>query len=265
MVKNFTTGYITEREKLVIGRLSYEKIDIISRKKFDEYFNNFSPAVRSKIIYRLGKKRILKKIKKGLYIFSPLEAGPDGRNINEYLIPGLFFPDGDYYIGYSTMYNYYGFTEQIFQVIYVLNIKIQKIKTINGMKFKFVKISKNRLYGIIEKEIMGQKVNISDRERTLVDLLYYPEPIGGIKRAYEVMVEQIKTGKINLKRFLEYLIKFPSVITRKRAGYILEKNGFKTGNLIKTINSKSLLNLYDNKTRSGKINKKWGIIINDTQ
>lgn len=265
-MKNITkTGFITEREREVIGRLSYEKTDIISRAKFDEYFPKFPINVRSKLIYRLVKKNILSPIKKGLYVYSPIESGLTGRNINEYIVPGLLIPDGSYYIGYNSMYNYYKFTDQISQIIYVLNTKMQREKVIGGVRYKLLKISKDRMYGIRDIEIMGSKARISDAERTLVDLIYYPEPVGGLKTAYYVMTENIKNKIVNLKKFIEYLCLFPSAYVRKRAGYILESAGFKTGRLIKKVNAKSLMKLYNYNTRKGIVNKKWGVIVNDTR
>jgi hypothetical protein len=78
------------------------------------------------LIYRLNKKGLLRRIKNDQYVFLPIGFGPQGRNISEYKIPGLLFPDGNYYIGYSSMYNYYKFTDRIFQVTYILNTKIQR-------------------------------------------------------------------------------------------------------------------------------------------
>lgn len=167
IVNNLTkAGYITEREREVIGRLSYEKADVISRQKFDEYFAKYPKNVRSKLVYKLVKKGILSPIKKGLYIYSPIESGPNGRNINEYLIPGFLIPDGNYYIGYNNMFNYYKFTDQITQVVYVLNTSIQSERIIGGIRYKLLKIPKDRMYGIAEIEIMGAKVRVSDMERT---------------------------------------------------------------------------------------------------
>jgi predicted transcriptional regulator of viral defense system len=249
----------------VIGRLSYEKTAAITRKQFDSYFNNYPKTVREKLIYRLNRQGILKKIKKGVYIYSPLEAGPAGRNINEYMVPGLLLPGRDYYIGYSTMFNYYKFTDQLFRVIYVLNTGIQRDRDVGGMRFKLLKVSKKRMYGITEIDIMGVKSRVSDLERTLVDLIYFSNPVGGLKRAYEIMVDMVKRGRADREKFLEYLALFPNAYVRKRAGYILDSAGIKTGRLVEAINPMSIMTLYNGKSRKGRIDKKWGIIINDSR
>jgi len=133
------------KETEVIARLSYEKITVITKEQFDRLFGE-SVLVRQ-IIYQLKKKGILKPITKGVYYYSPLEAGPAGARINEFLIPPILFPKGSYYVGYSNMYNYYGFTDQIFQTFYVLNTSRQRERTICGIPFKLVKISPKKEIG----------------------------------------------------------------------------------------------------------------------
>jgi len=121
MGKNNTTRiYLGPKETEVVARLSYEKTTIITREQLKDMLN-LDHALMNQLIFRLKKKGILKPIKKGVYFYSPLESGPAGSNINEYLIPSILYPGGNYYVGYGTMYNYYGFTNQIFQTMYVLN------------------------------------------------------------------------------------------------------------------------------------------------
>ena len=122
------------REREVVARLAYEKVSIITKEQFDRYFN-FPKRVKEKTLFRLKKNGILTTIKRGIYFYSPLESGPAGSSINEFLIPPVLFPKGNYYIGYSTMYNYYGFTDQIFQTMYILNTSLQRAKTISNMRF----------------------------------------------------------------------------------------------------------------------------------
>ncbi len=101
------------KETEVVARLSYEKTTVITKEQLERLFGK-SVLVRQ-IIYQLKKKGILRPITRGVYYYSPLEAGPAGTRINEFLIPPILFPKGSYYVGYSNMYNYYGFTDQIFQ------------------------------------------------------------------------------------------------------------------------------------------------------
>lgn len=248
----------------VIARLTYEKINIITSAELDKMFG-FSPTKRIKLVSRLKKKKILSPIKKGVYIFSPLESGPNGKTINEMIIPGFYFPNDNYYIGYATMFNYYGFTEQIFQTVYVLNTAFAKDKVILGLKFKFIKINKSRMYGLKKIKISENTVIISDKEKTLLDLCYFNKPVGGVEQANNIVKDLIANNKINIKKFINYISKFPNITLRKRLGILLEKLNIKNSILqpiLKSVQKTSINSLSD--TRKGKLNKKWRVIVNDS-
>lgn len=263
-MKNNTMQYMNPREREVVARLTYEKASVITREQFDKYFG-FPKGVREKTIFRLKKKGILTAIKRGVYFFSPLESGPAGSSINEFLVPPVFFPKGNYYVGYGTMYNYYGFTSQIFQTMYILNTSLQREKIIGSMRFRMVKIPSARMYGLEKIKIKNTDVIVSDKEKTLIDMFYFPGPVGGLKKAFEIMKEQVKARKIDVAGLIKYAVKFPNVSARKRIGFALEKAGVndkKLEPLIRSIRKSSLVTLYPSKSRKGRINKKWMVIEN---
>ena len=262
MIKKNTISRLGPIEAQIIARLTYEAKTLVSTEDLDKLFK-LSAVDRAKVVSRLKKKNILAPIKRGLYIFSPLEAGPAGRGIDEMLIPPLYLPKNNYYIGYSTMFNYYGFTEQIFQTMYVLNTSFNKKKTICGISFKFLKISENRMYGIKTIKVKDRDVMISDKERTLIDLLYFNKPVGGISIASDTFKKIVQEKQCNIKRLIGYASKFPNVTIRKRIGVLLESIGINEldlNPLLKSIKNTAISSL--GKTRKGKINKKWRVIIN---
>ncbi|TET49223.1 MAG: hypothetical protein E3J58_05410 [Actinomycetota bacterium] len=79
-------------ETNIVARLTYEKKTIVTAENLDRLFN-LSPEDRKQIVFRLKKKKILSPIKRGIYVFSPLEAGPEGVGVDELLIPPLFFSE----------------------------------------------------------------------------------------------------------------------------------------------------------------------------
>jgi len=264
MKNNTTEKYLGPREIEVIARLSYEKASLITKEQFDKWFK-FNKTLREQVIFRLKKKGILTAIKRGVYFYSPLESGPAGSNINEFLIPAVFFPNGNYYIGYATMFNYYGFSDQLFQIMYILNTSLQKDKTIGNMRFKMIKVPANRMYGLDKIKIKDIEVIVSDKERTLVDLIYAPQPVGGLKKAFEILKEQIEAKRIDIAKFIRYTLKFPNITTRKRIGFTLEQAGLSDKTLeplLKSVKKTSLVTLYPSKSRKGRINKKWMLIEN---
>jgi len=252
-------------ETNIVARLTYEKKAIVTAKEMDQMFT-LSPEDRKQIVFRLKKKKILTPIKPGVYVFSPLEAGPEGMGIDELLIPPLFFPKKNYYVGYSTMYNYYGFTEQLFQTVYVLNTTKRMENIICGLSYKFIKILENRMYGIEKIKVKDEEVNISSKERTLIDLIYFNKPVGGIIGASKIFKEIVNNNKCDTKKLVEYAVCFPNIKTRKRIGLILDDAGISENilkPLVKSIEKTSVSSLSG--SRKGTLNKKWRIIINDSR
>lgn len=257
--------YFGPKETEVISRLSYEKVTIITKKQFDKLFGQ--SVLTRQIIYQLKKKGILKPIIKGIYYYSPLESGPAGRRINEFLIPSVLFPKDNYYLGYSTMYNYYGLTEQIFQTFYILNTSLQREREICGVLYKLLKVPANRMYGLEKVKIKNSEVIVSDRERTLIDLVYFPDPVGGLKNALGIFKNESLSKKTDLKKLIRYTSKFPNISTRKRIGFILEKAGVSEqmlAPLLKSVKKRAtLVTLYGSKSRKGEVNNKWKVVTDD--
>jgi len=260
MNKN-TIGRLGPIEAQIIARLTYEDTTLVSAEELDNIFK-LSAVDRAKVVSRLKKKNILLPIKRGLYIFSPLESGPSGRSIDEMLIPSLYLPKDNYYIGYSTMFNSYGFSEQIFQTMYVLNTSFSKQKSICGILFKFLKIRENRMYGIKSIKIKERDVMISDKERTLIDLLYFNKPVGGIFVASEIFKRMVQNKQCNMKKLIGYASKFPNVTIRKRIGVLLESAGINELDLrplARSVKNTAISSL--GKTRKGRVSRKWRVII----
>lgn len=265
MTPKNTSKILGPIETNIVARLTYEKKTTVTAEDLDRLFN-LSPEDRKQIVFRLKKKKILSPIKRGVYAFSPLEAGPEGTGIDELLIPPLFFPQKNYYVGYSTMFNYYGFTEQLFQTVYVLNTTMRMERIICGLSYKFVRIPENRMYGIETIKAKNTDVNISSKERTLIDLLYFNKPVGGITSAIGIFTEIAKNNKCDIKELIEYATRFPNITTRKRIGLILEKLGISDDmlkSLIKSVGKTAVSSL--NESRKGTLNKKWRVIVNDSR
>lgn len=260
-----TMSSLSKTEVGIVARLTYEKKDIVTAKELDSYL----PAdflYRNQLVYSLKRKRVLIPIKSGVYIFVPLEDVPTGRRVSEFLIPTIFFPKNDYYIGYSTMFNYYNFTDQQFQKVYVLNPRISRERIIAGISFKFVKIASQKMYGLDTIKIKGKDVFVSSKERTLVDLIDYNKPLGGLEASADILKRFVEEKKCDIKKLIDYTVRFPKIKTRKRIGLILENAG--VGDVLlkpieKSVKKTSLISFTDN--RKGTINEKWRAIVNDSQ
>lgn len=256
-------GYrnLSKDELYLISRAEFEKQKLITTQFVQKLFPNKNKA--SRVLVFLTQKGRFIRIEKGKYILVPIKAPNQQWMPNEFVVATLWMGDTPYYIGYFTMYNYWGFTEQIPRTIFVLNTAKSCKKEIGGIRYEAVKINSKKYYGVEKIKVEDQEVCISDKERTLVDFAY--NPLGSI-RNFE-MALQDNLNSIDIEKFIQYLKKFPVISVRKRAGFLLQELGCQDKvlePLRKGIGEKRVLVLLDpySQTRKGKINKGWKIIVN---
>lgn len=253
---------ISKDEIELISRLEYEGVKVLSRRYLLELYENDAQKV-DYLLSDLAKKGRLKQLARTKYLVVPIKAPYQEWGENEFIIADALMDGKDYYIGYNNMFNFYGFTQQISQTTFILNTRSSKRKTIDAKMYKFIKVSKNKLYGLTVLEVDGTNVSISDKERTLVDLIYYFKPLGSIKEALMVMKSEIK--RIDLDKLIIYAARFPNIATRKRIGYSLSNSRIEDDVLEPLVNSipknDTLTPLYEPRSRRGKIDKKWKLIV----
>src|SRR3989338_3866223 len=255
---NYTN--LSKDEIYLNSRAEFEKQKIITTPFVQKLFPNKNKA--SKTVASLTRKGRIIRIEKGKYMIVPIKSPNQQWTPNEFIAAALWMGDASYYIGYFTMYNYWGFTEQIPQTVFVLNLKKNAQKTIGDVKYEAVKIDEKKYFGIQKIKVEDMDVCISDKERTLVDFVY--NPIVSFNNVANVFKENIKD--IDLDKFIGYLNRFPVVSVRKRAGFFLEAIGCKDGaleRLRKGIGREDTYVVLDptNKSRKGKINNDWKIIV----
>lgn len=259
---NNNTGYanLSRDELYLISRAEFERQKLITGEFAEKLFGDSKKVAN--ILNKLTRKGRLIQIERGKYVSVPMKAPNQLWTPNEFIVAKLWMGDTPYYIGYFTMYNYWGFTEQVPQMVFVLNTGKSRTKVIGSVKYKAVKIDKRKYFGIQKIKIDGETVCISDKERTLVDFIY--NPIGSFENVEKILKDNL--SRINMGKFIKYLISFPVISTRRRAGYILENlnSNLQLNRLRDTIGSDKTFIVLDpsNPSRKGKTISKWGIIVN---
>jgi len=257
------TGYseLSKDAVYLLSRTEFEKQKVITTKYAVKVLGSYRKA--TSMLDNLTKRNRLIQLRRGRYLMVPLKAPNQLWMPNEYVVAALWMDDIPYYIGYSSMYDYWGFTEQIPQSITVLNTMKEWKRNIKNIRYVAIKVSSRKMYGIKKIRIDEEDISISDKERTLVDFIF--KPMGSWKNVQSVINEQI--NNIDLQKFIQYLIKYPVVAVRKRAGLMLEKAGVSLNNLTllgRSIGSKNTYVTFNPfvKSRKGKVNQDWNVIIN---
>jgi len=246
---------LSAKEIELITRLEFEGKDIYTREDIISFCMDSKKATY--LIKKLLAKKKLRKIIKNIYLFIPMKAPGGVWTGNEYLIAKALTRGASYYIGYSAVFNSYGFTDQVAQLMHVINDRYSMCKNVFGIRYKLIKVLPNRLYGLETRKIKNEDVVFPKKERVMIDTFEFYDA----QKAYNMLKEQ--KGKLNIPLFIEYLARYPVQKVRRRIGYFLEKLGV-SGKLLKKINvgQKGYSSLYDTASNKGKIDKRWRLIIN---
>jgi len=185
----------------------------------------------------LVKNGWLQRIERGKYLILPLEAGSSGQwSEHEFVVASCLIQP--YYIGFQSALSYYGYSEKVSKTVYVVSTrrKLKPLLNISGVTYQFVKLGKRRFFGTKNMSIGNQKVNLSDREKTLVDCLYMQEYCGGIASVAQALWYAYK--ELDFLRLARYAVRSGNKAVCQRLGYLIE-----TLNLKQTV---AVSILYDN-------------------
>jgi len=173
-----------------------------------------------RLLLDLVKKGWLKRLEKGKYLLIPLEVDSTRPYTEHHLLIASKLIPPPYYIAYWTMLNHYGYTEQVVPTVFIASVKRKRETTIAGVTYKFIKLSPYKFFGIANIEINGNKIQVSDKEKTIIDCLDHPEYCGGIVEVAKGIWNARED--INYNKLLRYAQRMRNSSIMKRLGFILE-------------------------------------------
>lgn len=93
-----------------------------------------------------------------------------------------------------------------------------------GLEIEFIHVNPKLFWGFEKIWVNSwQQVNITDPERTALDLIARPDIFGGVSAAIEILENSL--GQISVNRLVEYALKYDTGSVIKRLGWALEKLG----------------------------------------
>lgn len=215
-------------------------ISINDLKKKKNYKNSKSYSIYFK---RQLKKEKLIRIKRGLY------ASPDTPILE--IASNILYPS---YISLWSASAYYGFTEQIPNIIQVITTKQKEQLNILNTNIKFVKCLPSWMYGYKR----DNNIFIASHEKLLIDCLRFQKELGN----FDEILSITRNIEIDKSIIQDYLKKADDMSLIKRVGFILENE--KEINIYKSFKAElskdknyTKLNLFNKKPK--KLNSKWRI------
>lgn len=203
-------------------------------------------------IRRLREDGVIERIGRGRYRF----VFPYRNAEDPFVLASVMVPSGA--IAYWTALNYYGMTEQMPRVTYVITNVRGNYKHLHRFGIRVVIVRSRKFFGFDEVWISGRRVKITNPEKTVADCLDRPGNCGGI-----VEVTKALRSGVNMERVMEYLKRMRSNAGLKRFGYLAEVLGLSVPRIVEEVERMRGYVLLDPTLDSvGKWCSRWKVIVN---
>ena len=218
--------------------------------------SDLSAKSLQKVLYRLQQRGAIERIEKGKYLIIPLGAEKGKYTLHEFVIGSLLVQP--YSIAYWSALNYYGLTEQIPATVFIQTItrKFNINPKVFGIQYRIVKIKESKCFGIRKEWIEETQINITDKEKTIIDCLNLPQYAGGIIE----VAKALKNNKFDRKKLENYAQRIGNSGVIRRLGYLCELLNIKIK--LPKLNTRNYLLLDPTMPEKGPKSSKWRLIIN---
>jgi len=215
-------------------------------------------------LYKMNKKGLIKRFKNGIYFRYPESIQFNPQKYIEDPIFLLKYQADPYFISYHTALQIHGLAQRPSNVYYITTTKkIKPLKTEHYLINPVITLDQY-FFGFIQLDYGNEKINVSDVERTVLDILNRPEYAGGF---HEVIMSILDIPELDFQKLYDYLLKFNKKILFHRIGYLFNSPVFqKTFDIPKDFLKRvkkniHSVNYFDNSFKSGNLDKKWNLII----
>ncbi|MEI8364328.1 MAG: hypothetical protein WCF78_02640 [archaeon] len=199
----------------LISAMEYYSVRYISKDQLLDIITKLNiKSNPNTLIYKMILGKHIVVIKQNTYLYIPISSIDRIPQITEYELNEAYLGENEkYYIGLWNAYNYYGFTTQVSNKLFVFNKKINLNKKILSKEIKYIKVSNNYMFGITK-----DKYPLSDKEKTIIDILNYFKDIGNLK---DIILE-IKKHSFDVNKLITYGKETKSIKMLKLIGIITD-------------------------------------------
>jgi len=222
---------------------------------------NISHAHARNIASTMVKKNVIERVKPGLFVRIPESVILDKQQYTEDAILIAARATKKSFLSYYTALTIYGLSERYTTQIYATTTTHQRNIRYHNMTINYIQTIPKKFFGTTTISYSNDHIQISDVERTLIDVINKPIYSGG-------WIETINCLKnldeIDYKKLTTYLKKYNNKTTARKIGYILENldNLSPSKNILKQIKNLSGSNeLYFDTIKKGIYNSTWNLII----
>jgi predicted transcriptional regulator of viral defense system len=217
---------------------------------------------------RLVHKRALERIGRGKYLVRPLRTLSRPTAPSAPVLAAALLQGEAYYLGGLWALTLHRLSEQQYaSTLDAFASRRHGARHLGAARLVFHRVAAPRLArGVTAVAIEGVSVQVSDPERTLLDLLDYPSVAGSSGEALRLVTAALP--KVSRRKLVEHAVQDSRNSTCQRLGVLLERAGAserEVAALAKRVReTRSVLSLREGFPRVGRLNRRWRVVENDT-
>ena len=253
-----------KQAQLVLGLLESSTRDVTR----DEVIGRMrvTPGYANKLLHELSARGWLHRMAHGRYRVVPPEWGPTEIPNSHVQAKALArSPEG--YLGLASAASVHGLTTQHRNAVWVLTTLLRRNTTVDDTSIHFVRVKPTDLFGIEQKLVLGERLPVSDVEKTALDCLAYGLGRFEFSELTAIVLAAVRKGQWRI--FARYLSQMRNGPVARRMGFLLEAANVEApSNFVRHLRSfmrsTSPLNLDPtaNTHDSYGINRNWQVRIN---
>lgn len=215
-----TISELGPRELAFLATLSKKGRRLFGAAEAEPFWGNAVQA--RKALARLHEKGWLERLDRGRYMIVPLEAGVERKWSEDSLAVGTFLAPGGA-AAYWTAVRYWGWTTQLPATVLFLTPtqRYRSSPVVLGVQYRFVRTKPERVFGIHEAWEGELRVRVTDRERTVLDMLDRTDLSGGVPEVSTALSQAWE--ELDLDKLTQYMDRFGSGTVPKRLGFLAER------------------------------------------
>ena len=219
---------------------------------------------------RMARGGLIARVRPGLYLVPPRLPLGGAWSPDEALALNALMRDclGRYQICGPNAFNHYGFDEQVPTRVYAYNNRLSGQRCIGAVALSLIKVDERRL-GATERVSTpeGDQAIYSSRPRTLVDAVHDWSRFDSLPRAFQWIRAELDTGRVTPEELIRLARRYANQGTRRRIGAVLEQLGAPAAALARLqaslTCSKALIPWVPVNPKRGRVNRRWGVVLND--
>jgi len=221
------------------------------------------------LLSRLAKAGWIVRVKRGVYLVPrtlPL-GGKWTPDEIQALTSVMDDVKGRYQICGPNTFNRYGFDNQVPVRLYAYNNRISGERRVGAVRLVLIRVADTRLGDTTETTTYDGTVAVyASRARALVDAVYDWARFNSLPRGYRWIERELKARRVTAADLVRLTLRYGDIGTIRRIGVLLERLRVNERLLRqlerKLPRSSGLIPWIPTAPKRGRINRRWGVVVN---